>query len=332
MPLYLSELRLSIVTGIIGLSFERWRLYVDHIKRECLSIEYDMYFGNPNIAEYDPYAIHSDTKISYVQPKSYSSIISLVQGQHVKQRPSLQVPTQQNRAEQNYRQPRPLTPIPTEPKQPLHNKAAGTCHSTQTTASMYITPISPSKSDLVVNAIPAIPCRASPVPDYYQEETNGSEARPSVEERRQFATRHRQVIPERQPISSHQTVARQHDMKNPKYTNDLPISSVSPTIQTQHQHSREKLNATPSDQVNIINDSSRKSKEVINVEKLSINEVCEYLKVLKLDQYSETFRNDMIDGAILVGLTGSMLKDDFRMRGVEALRLLKFAKEGYIPA
>jgi hypothetical protein len=69
----------------------------------------------------------------------------------------------------------------------------------------------------------------------------------------------------------------------------------------------------------------------MNVESLSIHEVTEYLKVLNLGQYAETFRNNMIDGMILIGLSEKMLREDFGMNGVEAFRLLKFAREGYIP-
>lgn len=46
-PLYLSELRLSPVTGAKGMSQEEWKLFLIHMRRKCSSVIYDEEFGNP---------------------------------------------------------------------------------------------------------------------------------------------------------------------------------------------------------------------------------------------------------------------------------------------
>jgi hypothetical protein len=81
-------------------------------------------------------------------------------------------------------------------------------------------------------------------------------------------------------------------------------------------------------------DDSKKLRDVkshADVAKLTIDEVVEYLKRLNLGQYADTFKTEQIDGRMLILLDKDMLKEDFDMKGVEALRLVKFAKEGHVP-
>ena len=60
-------------------------------------------------------------------------------------------------------------------------------------------------------------------------------------------------------------------------------------------------------------------------------EVGEYLKLLKLDKYVETFKNEMVDGTFLIDMDEELLKDDFEFKRIEAKRLLRFASEGHMP-
>jgi hypothetical protein len=47
-PLYLSELSLSVVTGLKGQSVDRWKVFFDQMVYKCSAIEYDEHFGNPS--------------------------------------------------------------------------------------------------------------------------------------------------------------------------------------------------------------------------------------------------------------------------------------------
>lgn len=68
-----------------------------------------------------------------------------------------------------------------------------------------------------------------------------------------------------------------------------------------------------------------------DVAKLSIDEVGEYLKHLKLEQYVAVFKSSMIDGQLLMDVTKEMLIDEFHFKQSEVLRLIAFAKKGHVP-
>ena len=55
------------------------------------------------------------------------------------------------------------------------------------------------------------------------------------------------------------------------------------------------------------------------------------MEKLKLSQYISVFQENLIDGAILKELDTELLKTDFGFKGIEAIRLMKFAREGHIP-
>ena len=55
------------------------------------------------------------------------------------------------------------------------------------------------------------------------------------------------------------------------------------------------------------------------------------MEKLQLSQYISMFQENMIDGAILKELDTELLKTDFGFKGIEAIRLMKFAREGHIP-
>ena len=52
---------------------------------------------------------------------------------------------------------------------------------------------------------------------------------------------------------------------------------------------------------------------------------------LRLSKYTTLFQEQMVDGAILKDMDLDLLKSDFGLSGIEAIRLIKFAKEGHIP-
>jgi hypothetical protein len=104
------------------------------------------------------------------------------------------------------------------------------------------------------------------------------------------------------------------------YQNDVPRSRITPTIKSEAK--------------SLPKDVSKKVRDVqshADVAKLTIDEVVEYLKRLNLGQYADSFKTEQIDGRMLILLDKDMLKEDFDMKGVEALRLVTFAKEGYVP-
>lgn len=57
---------------------------------------------------------------------------------------------------------------------------------------------------------------------------------------------------------------------------------------------------------------------------LSLAQVGDCLKLLKLDKYVEKFRDESIDGAMLVDLELDILEKDLGMSGLNATKLKKF--------
>ncbi|XP_060569706.1 uncharacterized protein LOC132728112 [Ruditapes philippinarum] len=78
LPLYLSQLRLRLVTGIKGLTEEGWVRHCDALMEESKQIEYDLLFGNQYVAEYDHSDISPNTKYAYIEPLHYDDMFNLM--------------------------------------------------------------------------------------------------------------------------------------------------------------------------------------------------------------------------------------------------------------
>ncbi|CAG2204078.1 unnamed protein product [Mytilus edulis] len=67
------------------------------------------------------------------------------------------------------------------------------------------------------------------------------------------------------------------------------------------------------------------------VSDMSVEEIQSLLGALKLTKYKKDFRKHLIDGAIIEGLEDTILREDFKFKHVEVIRLRKFIREGHIP-
>ena len=148
-------------------------------------------------------------------------------------------------------------------------------------------------------------------------------------------------LPARQPRPSSQMLSPT-ERKNAIYTNDLPRSSIQPIRHELkdaigRQQERVSNRAQQIDNVDTPEQTAQiarplpTDKDSLDVVKLSINDVCGYLKVLRLDKYETVFRENMIDGELLVDLSKDDYEQEFGMNGLEAMRILKFAKKGHLP-
>ncbi|XP_062617795.1 uncharacterized protein LOC134279415 isoform X2 [Saccostrea cucullata] len=82
--------------------------------------------------------------------------------------------------------------------------------------------------------------------------------------------------------------------------------------------------------------SENTSKESVALVKftqsnMSVKEVGNMLKKLKLGRHAKRFKSEMIDGEILKELTRSILVNDFNFTHVEAIRLEKYIESGHVP-
>ncbi|XP_076084240.1 uncharacterized protein LOC143055004 [Mytilus galloprovincialis] len=63
----------------------------------------------------------------------------------------------------------------------------------------------------------------------------------------------------------------------------------------------------------------------------NISDVVDILTKLKLEKYSELFEEDMVDGMTLKNFSEGELKEEYKMRHAEAVRLMNYVRHGHIP-
>ena len=78
----------------------------------------------------------------------------------------------------------------------------------------------------------------------------------------------------------------------------------------------------------------RKSGEadvVVDVKSLTMEDVSDWIKQLKLEKYADILYENQVDGYLLMQLDKQMLKTDFGMGDFEIMKLTAFAKSGHFP-
>jgi hypothetical protein len=68
-----------------------------------------------------------------------------------------------------------------------------------------------------------------------------------------------------------------------------------------------------------------------DIDSLSIRDLGEYLHILKIGQYAERLADAQIDGILLKELDEQILNEEFGFKRFEAIKLMKFARHGYLP-
>ncbi|XP_046579977.1 uncharacterized protein LOC124287450 isoform X3 [Haliotis rubra] len=67
------------------------------------------------------------------------------------------------------------------------------------------------------------------------------------------------------------------------------------------------------------------------LESMSIDEIVQKLKELKLDKHAKAFREQGVDGPLALELDETILKEDFKFSKFEILKFMKFVETGHIP-
>ncbi|KAH3712917.1 uncharacterized protein LOC127859037 isoform X1 [Dreissena polymorpha] len=348
-PLYLSQLRMARVLGLKNSPPQKWRGYLEELERFSAYMKYDKEYGNQGIAQYDQSAVHSEAVFSFVEPQTYSNIISVCKHHRgnavdnpnylptdVKQHEDITyeeigMPRESEMHKPDNHRPSLATfGVGQTPAQ------ASTSHNSQnvksTSGSLKST--GPEKrsvqesnhSPLIDRSTKVSPPVAikPPRPPPQIPEMPGSPKLPA-----------RQPRPPSQmpsPTVKHEAI----------YTNNLPRTSIRPfQPEPKEAIALEQERSSKSDQQSNTLESPKKQDEVckplptvndsLDVVKLSIDDVCGYLKVLHLDKYEPKFRKELIDGTLLIALSKEDFEKEFGMNGLEAVRIFKFSKEGHLP-
>lgn len=77
-----------------------------------------------------------------------------------------------------------------------------------------------------------------------------------------------------------------------------------------------------------VNDTGSSSSHVSDK---TVDEVCEILDVLSLSKYKGAFKEHLVDGVLLEECNEKILTECFKFRPIEALRLMKYVREGHVP-
>ncbi|CAC5418986.1 unnamed protein product [Mytilus coruscus] len=86
-----------------------------------------------------------------------------------------------------------------------------------------------------------------------------------------------------------------------------------------------------SPQVDNTQDVNEFSSDAHDISNKNISDVVEILNKLKLEKYSELFEGDMVDGMTLKNFSEGELKEEYKMRHAEAVRLMNYVRHGHIP-
>lgn len=309
------------------------------------------------IALYDPRAIHSDTAYSYVEPRLYSNVLTLVQkpGHTPDQKEAPGIGNPSYSVDSEYHE----IGIPREERTKPARQTAKAYPPEQTKlqkqTTKAITP-PPTTAGRRLSDSTSKSSNSSAVPrptDQFQQQLHAAVQKtqlsvaPAAEYKPRYVVtspepppkpkwRNPPPVPQSNPedfqLPARQPLQRQYRDNNTKmeeenlYTNNLPRSVINPV----------PINPAPMPN-NPVSDKKGNSKYIRKVENsddvafLTIDEVGDYLKQLKLEAYVESFKAQMIDGSMLLALDRNILKEEFGMKGIEALRLVKFAQEGHIP-
>lgn len=316
-PLYLSRLRLAIITGIEGQSTEKWTHYQQELDRAAQHIEFDQEFGNPNIAEYDPSAIHTDTTYTFIEPKAYSNIVSLVNKAPLHSFDNTtysKVEHEQDDGTNEYEE--------------IDNTARGKYDAKEKHGKKKKSEDQAFKKELESAITHDEHKEGSPKPAFFKfPRTHKASAPPPLAPKPSTNIGNAPAVPERRAIPHVPQTTKSTNLTHVIYTNEVPRTSITPTVHTAEQNVTKAKHETKVTQEKPVRDVNS-SDDII---KLSIDEVAHYLTKLKLEKYVEGFKSQLIDGAMLVDLDRDILREDFGMKAIEALRLLKFAKEGHLP-
>ncbi|XP_060557350.1 uncharacterized protein LOC132717804 [Ruditapes philippinarum] len=284
-PVYLSQVRLAVVTGIKGQTEGTWNVFQQKLNHTASDIEFDNEFGNPHIAEYDTSTVHTGNTYTYIEPTSYCKILSLVS-----KSPHKSFDTASSNQVHNHQ----------DQGQGLNDyeEIDITARENQTTLEPY--------DKLMMS----------------QSKTSQLTSKLHKHNRKYHVTP--PALPERKPLPGLPALVSKDNSAESIYENGVPRTNLAPST-----HTSPKLKPKPSP--GAVSKFVREVKRHADVKKLSIDEVVEYLKKLNLGKYADTFKTEQIDGRLLIQLDKDMLKEDFDMKGVEALRLVTFAKKGHVP-
>ncbi|KAL4218551.1 hypothetical protein ACF0H5_023285 [Mactra antiquata] len=350
-PLYLSQLRFSLVVGRVDHSDTEWNSFIEKLTCKSSSLAYDPGLGHPSIAEYDPSAVHSCDVYSYVRPRAYSNIVNIVNEPFLVDIPSFETIEKEHSSFSKHKNRTGHENTKADNVGELTKQEDTGVPDSNVTEPATLKNIheenerrtdedNSSSTDTTVHArLRKTPSnQATPIPAPQVPNTVCQNAQ-SGNKQQNFST----AVKSGQQTTS--GIQLQPDVTETTHSNYLnPQSSTEPKTNLSKSLTHPPLVKTGYDVTKLPHQPLVQTKDDVtklshlplvqtrdDVIKLSISDVGKYLKVLKLEKYVDDFEAAMIDGRILIDVTKDILINEFGFKQTEVLRLMAFSKNGHLP-
>lgn len=324
LPLYLTDLRMSLIVGREGYEQTEWNNYIRSLNEICNNqIQCDNYFGNPDIALYAKEDGGFDATVQV--PQVYCTLHDCLNEINVYQTLTGSKP-ETRRPEENCdtyeviasctREQTPSCSVDTKPKiPPKPQYKSKSMHRSR----------SADDSAKIGGALPVIPPRRGTCVTR-TDKVKGHTSLKGIFEKHcetgETASELKNVYEDinetsRDNIASPSTLISQSSFSAKTDPEEVNVPML-PTRNINPRGKNIRNNPAPVD--------ARK-----DLQKMGVADVGALLQKLKLEKYASVFENQWIDGAILSELTADILHTECGMTKVEAVRLMTYVEKGHLP-
>ncbi|XP_062584374.1 uncharacterized protein LOC134246113 [Saccostrea cucullata] len=294
LPLYLTEMRISLVVGRTGYEKQEWDNYTHNLSEICdTQINCDNYFGNPDIALYDNDSEDFDATVRV--PNVYCTLHDCLSETNV------------------YQTLHGLKPdsSPTEEKCNTYEVISNCDREKEIKVPPKIPPKPNTKKSL---SIPEEQTAQKPIADVSKDDV-----RPLVPRRSDTSAKGK--VQRHISTSTKAKITTPCNVSIDEKDGTTPKSEETPKLPPRGGDSRGKN----------VRGNPRVENTRVNVKGMSLTDVGELLKELGLEKYVPVFQEKWIDGAILSELNTDILHQECGMGKIEAVRLMSFVQKGHIP-
>nr|XP_022328474.1 uncharacterized protein LOC111127547 [Crassostrea virginica] len=304
LPLFLTDLRVSLVVGRMGYHTPEWMKYLHALNEICThQIKCDNYIGNPDIALYDIDGNDFDANVKV--PRVYCTIQDCLSDTNMYQ--TLSAPrTKTTPSEENFN---------TYDVISNHSKE----NASGITKSKPFVPPKPQKKTEIkqttkwsVTCFKTPPLRRSKCSSATQEGFKGQTTLVRLSKEYEDIS----LVSRENLDSSCRTLEKQSLSCKTENAEEMI-----PNLPPRKTDPRGKcVGGKPT------------SRDITGrIENMTIQDVGIALKKLRLEKYIPVFKQQWIDGAILRGLNADILHLECGMNRIEAIRLMTFVQNGHIP-
>ncbi|XP_076084566.1 uncharacterized protein LOC143055312 isoform X2 [Mytilus galloprovincialis] len=339
-PAYLPDLQFSIVKSIKGCTDEQYLHFLsvtDQFVKD--NITFDQTFGNTDIALYSPEQAHADESYSYISPCEYYNIGDLLRNNKAEP-----VVKRQKQTDKVYEVIRASTISMNQQENQYEVTIFGEKTGPTSIPQFNSNTIKDAKKQLRNTG------------NFGLHRKDQKQGENKNEDQQSFANSGNTLLASKTKDQQKQSdtsvkqekvaLEKKSDTKNtdsfsdltrrPKPTSPHNTTDVPPRIPERRSIVENIGLVRPSPSTKPATTTGQRSQTsepevVVDVASLTIEDVSEWLRKLKLEKYSDVFEENQVDGCILLSIDEDMLKEDFHMSRFEVMKLMKFVRNGHVP-